>query len=62
MSQRHLRPKLRFIKHTLINCQREISEHDEKIGRKGQTLLTDIGKQIPPQYWGSRLEKVVAPR
>ena len=46
--KRHLRPKLRFLKHTL------------EAEANGQ--VSTIAKIIPPHYFGSRLEKTVAPR
>jgi ankyrin repeat protein len=46
--KRHLRPKLRFLKHTL------------EAGENGQ--LSTVAKVIPPHYFGSRLERTVAPR
>ena len=54
--KRHLRPKLRFIKYTLQ------SKAAIELDRQGPQPLSDIAKSIPPQYFGSRMEKVVAPR
>jgi len=54
--KRHLRPKLRFIKHTL-----EGNIRPRNYGQ-GPQLLSDVAKRIPPQYFGSRMEKMLAPR
>lgn len=53
---RHLRPKLRFIKYTLQGNIKPIHNG------KGPQPLSDAAKSIPPQYFGSRIEKVLAPR
>lgn len=56
--KRHLRPKMRFLKYTL-GCIVD----DSSIGRDAQTASTirDL-TSIPPQYFGARLEKIIAPR
>jgi FOG: Ankyrin repeat len=53
--KRHLRPKLRFIKYTLqgISMTRDAT---------GPRSLSNHAKSLPPQYYGSRMEKVIAPR
>jgi ankyrin repeat protein len=53
--KRHLRPKLRFIKYTLQGVSMEPNAI-------GPICLSDNAKSVPPQYYGSRLEKVIAPR
>ena len=57
--KRHLRPKLRFIKHTL----QETYDPTQQFSHENypQTLSKEA-KSIPPQYFGSRMEKVIAPR
>jgi len=54
--KRHLRPKLRFIKHTLEGNIRPRNYS------QGPQPLSDVAKSIPPQYFGSRMEKMLAPR
>ena len=54
--KRHLRPKLRFIKYTLQGNIKPIHNG------KGPQPLSDAAKSIPPQYFGSRMEKVLAPK
>ena len=54
--KRHLRPKMRFLKYTLGCSTTDSSEDYDKI-----TDIKDISS-IPPQYFGARLEKVIAPR
>jgi hypothetical protein len=52
---RHLRPKLRFLKHTLKGqVNTDVNQ--------GIQYLSETGKRVPPQYFGSRMEKVIAPR
>lgn len=53
--KRHLRPKLRFVKYTLDG----VSAEYDAFGRR---YLSTVAKSIPPQYFGSRLERVIAPR
>lgn len=57
--KRHLRPKLRFIKHSL----QEKYDPTQRLPHENhpQTLSKEA-KSIPPQYFGSRMEKVIAPR
>ncbi len=52
---RHLRPKLRFLKYTLKG------QVDTDVNQ-GIQHLSETGKRVPPQYFGSRMEKVIAPR
>ena len=50
--KRHLRPKMRFLKYTL-GCSVE---------REGEKSTIRNLSSIPPQYFGARLEKIIAPR
>ncbi len=57
--KRHLRPKMRFLKYTL-NCQ---VIKDVNPTKRGQDIIAIRGlESIPPQFFGARLEKVIAPR
>ena len=55
--QRHLKPKLRFLKETLLNIDNN-NNNDQEIA----VLPAYVRKSLPPQYYGSRLERIVAPR
>lgn len=57
--KRHLRPKLRFLKYTLGYCN-SVAEDTSSSSVSSQKTLTL--SSIPPQYFGARLEKVIAPR
>jgi len=57
--KRHLRPKLRFLKYTLQGLAADSNLTSES---KGPLILSKIAKRVPPQYFGSRMEKVVAPK
>lgn len=57
---RHLRPKLRFLKYTLQGGGTGDDGND--VTSQGPKPLKDWGKKIPPQFFGSRMEKVIAPR
>ena len=52
--KRHLRPKMRFLKYTL-GCEVVKDTHNKDIAIRGI-------ESIPPQFFGARLEKVIAPR
>ena len=58
--KRHLRPKLRFLKYTLQGGLAADSYSTSE--SKGPLILSKIAKGVPPQYFGSRMEKVVAPK
>ena len=47
--ERHLKPKMKFLKVTLS-------------GANESGLLSALGKKVPPQYFGARLERTIAPR
>lgn len=47
--ERHLKPKMKFLKYSLGGGS-----------ERGQ--LSTLGKSIPPQYFGTRLERTIAPR
>lgn len=55
--KRHIQPKMRFLKYTLGGVNKDSNEING-----GTMPLSDVGKSIPPQYFGSRLEKLIAPR
>ena len=59
---RHLRPKMRFLKYTLGGVA--TVDRDEEISAQNgsQRLLSNLGKSVPPPFFGARLEKTVAPR
>ena len=62
--KRHLRPKLRFLKYTLgcvYDDEDNDDEDDDDDDMYKKSLLQDI-TSIPPQYFGARLEKVIAPK
>ena len=48
---RHVAPKLRFLTHTML---RSVADEEER-----RALIAEC---VPPQYFGARLEKVIAPR
>ena len=52
--KRHLVPKLRFLKHTLGATSINTSKNES-------TLSSRIRTRIPPHYYGTRLEKTLAP-
>ena len=56
---RHLKPKMKFIKHTLGGGDETLST---KNGAKIINRLSNLGKKIPPQFFGARLERTIAPR
>ena len=56
---RHLRPKLRFLKYTLGGVAEVDGDRESKTEFR---LLSKLGKSVPPQFFGARLEKTVAPR
>lgn len=60
---RHLRPKMRWLKYSLGGVTK-VDEDEETAGQNGsqQRLLSDLGKSVPPPFFGARLEKTVAPR
>ena len=49
---KHLVPKMRFLKETLLELE---NPYDD-------VLPKSIRDSLPPQYYGSRLERIVAPR
>jgi len=55
--RRHVQPKMRFLKYTLGGVNNDSNETNS-----GPIPLSDVGKSVPPQFFGSRLEKVIAPR
>lgn len=59
--RRHVQPKMRFLKYTLggVNNALDDGNHNRRLGPKH---LSQREKLIPPQYFGCRLEKVIAPR
>ena len=59
---RHLKPKMRFLKYTLGGVTSE-DECEETMTQNGsRRLLSNLGKSVPPPFFGARLEKTVAPR
>ena len=56
--ERHLKPKMRFLKYTLGGV--------DSVNVRGKVeygaVLNDLGRAVPPQYYGARLERTVAPR
>ena len=48
---KHLIPKMRFLKETLL-----------ELPSATEVLPEDIRTSLPPQYYGSRLERIIAPR
>jgi hypothetical protein len=75
--KRHLRPKLRFLKYTLSmghyghDDSYSDGNNDSKSGVDANAnananaeldISTILSSIIPPQYFGARLEKVIAPR
>ena len=59
---RHLRRKMRFLKYTLGGVT-TVDGGEETAAQNGsQRLLSDLGKSVPPPFFGARLEKTVAPR
>lgn len=67
--RRHLHPKMRFLKYTIggvgevnnLNASQSngVSCTDQ---RQMIRLLSNLGRNVPPQYYGARLERTVAPR
>lgn len=55
--ERHLKPKMRFLKYTLQGG----NDSDVKTEKEILTL-SNLGKTIPPSYYGARLEHAIAPR
>mmetsp|Transcript_18089 Transcript_18089/g.27966 ORF Transcript_18089/g.27966 Transcript_18089/m.27966 type:complete len:638 (+) Transcript_18089:104-2017(+) len=62
--QRHLRPKLRFLQETI--CGGSPHDHGDRDTFNSstitRTLSENVRKGIPPQYYGARLERTIAPR
>jgi ankyrin repeat protein len=52
--QRHLMPKMRFLKETMLGMQPTSSEQ--------YLLPEDVRQTLPPHYYGARLERTLAPR
>ena len=55
---RHLRPKMRFLKFTLGGVEPKSALSTATAVRQ----LSDLGRCVPPPFFGARLEKTVAPR
>ena len=53
---RHLKPKLRFLKYTLNGAS------SKNLNDTSPITLSNIGKSIPPSFYGARLEHAIAPR
>jgi len=62
--ERHLRPKLLFLSQTLMRYtfDRQPNIQNTATTAKFDTIDHTVRKIIPPQYYGCRLEKTVAPR
>eukprot|EP00535_Pseudo-nitzschia_heimii_P003306 CAMPEP_0197179218 /NCGR_PEP_ID=MMETSP1423-20130617/4247_1 /TAXON_ID=476441 /ORGANISM="Pseudo-nitzschia heimii, Strain UNC1101" /LENGTH=451 /DNA_ID=CAMNT_0042629105 /DNA_START=325 /DNA_END=1680 /DNA_ORIENTATION=- len=60
---RHVHPKIRFLQETIISDNRDhISGISPSRNSHGQKLVMNLSKfEIPAQYFGSRLEKTIAP-
>ncbi|CAB9502929.1 Ankyrin Repeat [Seminavis robusta] len=56
---RHLKPKMKFLKHTILQITPRSSSDDDK---NHQVLPPFVQTTLPPQYYGARLERIVAPR
>jgi ankyrin repeat protein len=52
--QRHLMPKMRFLKETMLGMQPTSSEQSP--------LPENVRQTMPPHYYGARLERIIAPR
>ena len=57
---RQLHPKLRFLRETL-HCERSITDSTSTITKTSLHSNTTLSI-LPPQYFGARLERVLAPR
>lgn len=53
--KRHIVPKMRFLKYTLMG------RYADEDGGNKQNILSDLAKKVPPQFYGARLERTVAP-
>ena len=59
--ERHLKPKMKFLKHTLGGgATSSYNKREDGVAKVNR--LSQIGKGIPPQFFGARLERTVAPR
>eukprot|EP00586_Coscinodiscus_wailesii_P007000 CAMPEP_0172490772 /NCGR_PEP_ID=MMETSP1066-20121228/21330_1 /TAXON_ID=671091 /ORGANISM="Coscinodiscus wailesii, Strain CCMP2513" /LENGTH=311 /DNA_ID=CAMNT_0013259413 /DNA_START=83 /DNA_END=1015 /DNA_ORIENTATION=+ len=58
---RHLLPKIRFLIHTLGGGDTVVAVNDGN-GDGDVLRVSPLGKSLPPQYFGCRLEKTLAPR
>jgi ankyrin repeat protein len=59
--QRHLQPKLLFLKYTLQQSEALPLSSKKKVMGK-EILSPETRKILPPQYFGARLERTIAPR
>ena len=59
---RHLWPKMRFLKHTLGGVSHSANAEKARTGGETMTSLSDLGRSVPPTFFGARLERTVAPR